>query len=66
MKVFLKLLHRMTEDIHKDPGVIVLSGEGGIGKTKLLKAMKAKASDMGFRFAIIIILIIIIIVLYDI
>lgn len=50
MKLFLSKLHNVTEETQKKPRVIVLCGEGGIGKTKLLKAMKAKALDMGFRF----------------
>lgn len=39
----------MSEHSHRDPGVIIVSGGGGLGKTKLLKAMKARAADMGFR-----------------
>ncbi len=40
------------EHTPRDPGVIILSGLGGIGKTKILRAMKAKAASMGFRYII--------------
>ena len=43
-----ELEHRLDQS-HKGPGIIILSGPGGIGKTKLLRAMKAKASEMNFR-----------------
>ena len=49
MGMFLAELQHMVEHSHRDPGVIILSGTGGIGKTKLLRAMKAKAAEMGFR-----------------
>ena len=49
MGMFLAELQHMVEHTHRDPGVIILSGTGGIGKTKLLRAMKAKAAEMGFR-----------------
>ena len=39
----------MSEHTHRDPGVIVILGSGGLGKTKLLRAMKATAAEMGFR-----------------
>ena len=49
MSVFLEELQHVSEHSHRDPGVIIVSGVGGLGKTKLLKAMKAKAAAMGFR-----------------
>lgn len=49
MDMFLEELHHVSERTHRDPGVIIISGGGGLGKTKLLRAMKAKAAMMGFR-----------------
>ena len=43
-------LEHLMEQSHKGPGIIVLTGPGGIGKTKLLRAMKAKAAEMNFRY----------------
>ena len=50
MTIFLEELKHVSEHSHRDPGVIVVSGGGGLGKTKLLKAMKAQAAAMGFRY----------------
>jgi adenylate cyclase 10 len=50
MKIFYTMLCDFTENLTKeDSGVIVLSGPAGIGKTKLLKAMKVTASELGFK-----------------
>ena len=49
MSIFLEELQHVSEHSHRDPGVIIVSGVGGLGKTKLLKAMKAKAAAVGFR-----------------
>ena len=49
MNLFLEELKHMSEHTHRDPGVIILSAGGGLGKTKLLRAMKARASKMDFR-----------------
>lgn len=49
MDTFLEELLHVSEHTHRDPGVIIITGEGGIGKTKLLKAMKAQAAMIGFR-----------------
>ena len=53
MAVFLEELMHVSEHTPRDPGVIILSGSGGMGKTKILRAMKAKAASMGFRYTII-------------
>lgn len=50
MKVFLDELVHVSEHTHRDTGVIIITGTGGIGKTKLLRAMKAKAAMMKFRY----------------
>ena len=39
----------VSEHTHRDPGIILILGSGGIGKTKLLRAVKARAAEMGFR-----------------
>lgn len=49
MSIFLEELMHVSKHTPRDPGVMILSGTGGIGKTKLLRAMKAKAAEMGFR-----------------
>ena len=49
MSLFIEELRHVSEHTHRDPGVIVILGGGGIGKTKLLRAMKARAAEMGFR-----------------
>ena len=49
MERFVIELQHMTEQTKRKRGAIIISGSGGIGKTKLLRAMKAKASSMGFR-----------------
>lgn len=50
MSIFIEELKHVSEHTHRDPGVIVISGGGGLGKTKLLRAMKAKAAQMNFRY----------------
>lgn len=49
MSLFIEELRHVSEHTHRDPGVIVILGSGGLGKTKLLRAMKARAAEMGFR-----------------
>ena len=49
MSLFMEELKHVSEHTHRDPGVILIVGSGGIGKTKLLRAMKARAAEMGFR-----------------
>ena len=51
MQIFLDELVHVSKHTHRDTGVIIITGTGGIGKTKLLRAMKAKAAMMNFRFA---------------
>lgn len=52
MALFLEELMHLYEHTPRDPGVMILSGTGGMGKTKILRAMKAKAASMGFRYCI--------------
>ena len=49
MSLFMEELKHVSEHTHRDPGVIVILGSGGIGKTKLLRAMKARAAEVEFR-----------------
>ena len=49
MQVLLKELMHVSEHTHRDTGVIIITGAAGIGKTKLLRAMKAKAAMIKFR-----------------
>ena len=49
MSLFIEELKHVSEHTHRDPGVIVILGSGGLGKTKLLRAMKARAAETGFR-----------------
>ena len=49
MSLFMEELRHVSEHTHRDPGVIMILGSGGFGKTKLLRAMKARAAEMGFR-----------------
>jgi len=49
MKIFTEELRHVSEHTPRQPGVMMLTGSGGMGKTKLLRAMKAKAATMGFR-----------------
>ena len=49
MRVFTEELMHVSEKTHRGIGVIIITGTGGIGKTKLLRAMKAKAAMMKFR-----------------
>ncbi len=53
MKTFLEKLSHVYEKTDKSGGVIVISGVGGIGKTKLLRAMKAKAAMLKFRYLVL-------------
>ena len=49
MAVFMEEIKHVYQHTHRDPGVIVIAGAGGIGKSKLLRAMKARAASMDFR-----------------
>ena len=52
--MFLDALKRVSEHTNNQTTVIVITGTGGIGKTKLLRAMKARAAVMNFRYDYII------------
>ena len=49
MDFLINELKHVSEHTQRNPGVILISGAGGMGKSKLLRAMKAKADEMGFR-----------------
>ena len=48
--MFLDGLKCVSEHTNNQTTVIVITGTAGIGKTKLLRAMKAKAAMMNFRY----------------
>lgn len=52
MQVFLDELKHVSEHTSRNTGVIIINGVGGIGKTKLLRAMKARAAMMDFRYSV--------------
>ncbi len=47
-------LKHVSEHSHRDPGIILVTGGGGLGKTRLLRAMKARAAQMGFRYFVLV------------
>ena len=53
MDIFLKELGNVTEHRNRNTGVLFITGPGGMGKTKLLRAMNATAARMNFRQAMI-------------
>ena len=53
MQIFLDELMHVSKHTSRDTRVIIITGVGGIGKTKLLRAMKAKAAMMNFRWCLI-------------
>lgn len=44
-------VEKVIENKSREHGVIVLSAVDGMGKSKLMRAMKSRASHMGFRCA---------------
>lgn len=49
MEILLEELGNVTEHRGRKSGVIIITGSGGMGKTKLLRAMKSTAAQMNFR-----------------
>ena len=41
---------KVKENSDRKHGVIILSAVDGMGKSKLMRAMKSKAAHMGFRY----------------
>ena len=43
-------VQKVLENKSRDHGAIILSAIDGMGKSKLMRAMKSKASRVGFRY----------------
>ena len=50
MEIFMGEVQKVIENEPRDHGVIILSAVDGMGKSKLMRAMKSKASRVGFRY----------------
>lgn len=42
----------LSEDCDREPGTIFITGSGGIGKSKLLSVVKARATLMDIRYLV--------------
>ena len=49
MAVFLNEVEKVKKNSPREHGVIILSAVDGMGKSKLMRAMKCKAASMGFK-----------------
>lgn len=49
MEVLMAEVMAIKEQKEHQTGLVAITGSGGMGKTKLLKAIKATAMDLGFR-----------------
>ena len=43
---------KISEDCDREPGAIFITGSGGIGKSKLLSVVKARATLMDIRYLV--------------
>ena len=50
MEIFMSEVVKVKENEPREHGVIILSAVDGMGKSKLMRAMKSKAAHMGFRY----------------
>ena len=50
MEIFMGEVQKVINNQPRDHGVIILSAIDGMGKSKLMRAMKSKASRVGFRY----------------
>ena len=50
MEIFMGEVQKVIENEPRDHGVIILSAVDGMGKSKLMRAMKSRASRVGFRY----------------
>ena len=50
MEIFLGEVQKVINNQPRDHGVIILSAIDGMGKSKLMRAMKSRASHVGFRY----------------
>lgn len=49
MEVLMAEVMTIKEKKEHQTGLVAITGSGGMGKTKLLKAFKANAMELGFR-----------------
>jgi len=49
MAVFLNEVEKVKSNKPREHGVIILSAVDGMGKSKLMRAMKFKGAHMGFK-----------------
>lgn len=49
MKIFMNEVERVRDNKPREHGVIIIAAVDGMGKSKLMRAMKSKAAHMGFR-----------------
>ena len=50
MEIFMAEVQKVIDNEPRDHGVIILSAIDGMGKSKLMRAMKSRASRVGFRY----------------
>ena len=50
MEIFMNEVEKVKENKPREHGVIILSAVDGMGKSKLMRAMKSKATHLGFRY----------------
>ena len=50
MEIFMGEVQKVINNQSREHGVIILSAIDGMGKSKLMRAMKSKASRVGFRY----------------
>ena len=49
MEIFMSEVEKVINNKSREHGVIVLAAVDGMGKSKLMRAMKSRASREGFR-----------------
>ena len=49
--MFMNEVVKVKENEPREHGVIILSAVDGMGKSKLMRAMKSKAAHVGFRYS---------------
>lgn len=49
METLMSVVMAIKEQRENQTGLVAITGSGGTGKTKLLKAFKATTLDLGFR-----------------
>jgi len=52
MEIFMNEVEKVREDKPREHGVIIIAAVDGMGKSKLMRAMKSRAAHMGFRYVL--------------